>query len=234
MLLATEDFVRQYLRAPVIIVMLLVIPIMFVVLCASALSELSASLGDEVSGPAATAIGAGWAASFLGGILGYFQISSSRDADRRLALAGMGPMRVAIARIGACIAIALVVSLVAFFALWIYEGVEYPLRSLGAILASGLIYVGIGAFVGALVRDDLTGSLIVALVFVMDIYSGPGMAGAEGTAKATPTRKASEVLMDAGGGIGSPTSDWLIVTATVVGFLLIAFVAFWLSARPRT
>mgnify|MGYP003558368298 CR=1 FL=1 len=83
-LLAAQDFARQYLRAPVILVMLLVIPALFVVLCASALGELSASLGDEVTGPSATAIGAGWAASFLCGILGYFQISSSsRPRTRR-------------------------------------------------------------------------------------------------------------------------------------------------------
>lgn len=232
-LVAASDFVRQYVREPITVVMLVVIPVVFVVISASALEELSDALGGDASGSAATALGAGWAASFLGGVLGFFQVSSSRDADRRLALAGLGALRVAAARIGACVALAVLVAVVALLALWIDEGIEQPLGAFGAILASGLIYVGIGAIVGSLITDDLTGSLTVALIFVMDMYSGPGMAGTGGAAKATPTRRSSEVLMDAGGGAGSSAGDWAIIGATALGALAIAFAAFWYSARPR-
>ncbi len=232
--LATSDFIRQHLRSPVTLVMLVLIPAVFVVLCASALEELSKSLGGDVSGTSATALGAGWAAAFLGGVLGYFQVSSSRDADRRLALAGMGGTRVAVARIGACIGLSLLVALVAFVVLWIDTGIEQPLRAFVSILCFGLTYVGIGALVGSLISDELTGSLVVALVFVMDIYAGPGMSSSDGTASLTPTRTASNVLMAAAGGGSGDTSDWIAMLSIAVGSLVIAFGSFWFAARPRT
>ncbi len=233
LVLATSDFVRQQLRNSVTVVMLVLIPILFVILAASALEELSSSLGGDVAGSAATALGAGWAAAFLGGILGFFQVSSSRDADRRLALAGMGALRVAVSRIGACIGLSILVALIAFVVLWIDTGIEQPGLALLAVLAFGFIYVGIGALVGALVTDELAGSLTVALVFVMDMYAGPGMSGSSGTASLTPTRKSSEVLMAAGAGTDAPSGDWWAVGLTVLGALVLAFGAFWLAARPR-
>lgn len=233
MVLATGDFVRQQVRNPVTVAMLVIIPVLFVILAASALEELSSSLGGDVAGSAATALGAGWAAAFLGGILGFFQVSSSRDADRRLALAGMGGLRVAVARIGACIGLSMLVAAIAFVVLWIDTGLEDPGLALLAILAFGLIYVGIGALIGSLVKDELAGSLTVALIFIMDIYAGPGMSGSEGTAKLTPTRKSSEVLMAAGAGTNPVSGDWWAVGLTVLGALLLAFFAFWLAARPR-
>lgn len=233
LVLATSDFVRQQLRNTVTVVMLLLIPVMFVLLAANALEELSSSLGGDVAGSAATALGAGWAAGFLGGVLGYFQVSSSRDADRRLALAGMGGLRVAVARIGACIGLSMLVALIAFVVLWIDTGIEQPGLALLAVLAFGLIYVGIGVLVGSLVRDELAGSLTVALIFIMDMYAGPGMSGSSGTAKMTPTRKSSEVLMAAGAGTDPPPGDWWAVGLTVLGALVLAFAAFWLTARPR-
>jgi hypothetical protein len=233
LVLATSDFVRQQVRNPVTLAMLVIIPALFVVMAASALEELSSSLGGDVAGSAATALGAGWASAFLGGILGFFQVSSSRDADRRLALAGMGGFKVAVARIGACIGLSMLVALIAFVVLWIDTGIEQPGLALLAILAFGLIYVGIGALIGSLVTDELAGSLTVALIFIMDIYAGPGMSGSSGTASATPTRKSSEVLMAAGAGTDPPSGDWWAVGLTTLGALLLAFLAFWLTARPR-
>ncbi len=233
LLLTASDFVRQHARTRITLVMLVVIPILFVVLSASALGELSDALGGSASGQAATALGAGWAAAFLGGVLGFFQVSSSRDADRRLALAGLGALRVASARIAACVALALLVAIVAFVTVWIDAGLEQPARSFAAILACGLIYVGIGAFVGSLITDQLAGSLTVALIFLMDLYGGPGVSGSGGGAHLTPTRKSSEVLMAAGSGQGSSTGDWAAVGLTALGALAIAFAAFWMSARPR-
>ena len=232
--LAASDFVRQHLRSPTTVAMLLLIPVLFVLLSASALEELSKSLGGDVAGTAATALGAGWATAFLGGVLGFFQVSSSKDADRRLALAGLGGLRVATARISACIGLSVLVAMIAFVVLWIDTGISQPLRALVAIICFGLIYVGIGTLVGSLVRDELAGSLTVALIFIMDIYAGPGMSGSSGTATATPTRKSSDVLMAAAGGQGSPASDWWALTLIVLAALVSAFLAFWISARART
>lgn len=234
LLLSTSDFVRQQARTRVTVVMLVVIPMLFVLLASSVLGEFSKSLGGSAAGQSASALGAGWAAGFLGGILGFFQVSSSRDTDRRLALAGLGGVRTAMARIGACIVLALLVAVIAFTTVWIAAGLEQPGRAFAAILFCGLIYVGIGAFVGSLVRDELAGSMIVALIWLMDMYGGPGMSGSGGGAHLTPTRKTSEVLMSAAGGQSSSAGDWAIAGATVLAALVLAFLAFWFSARSRS
>lgn len=54
---------------------------------------------------------AGWAASLLAGIAGFFHVTSSRDADRRLAAAGAGTVRVVAARVTSALALAAVAGL---------------------------------------------------------------------------------------------------------------------------
>ena len=103
------DFLREHLRARLTLVMLVAIPALFVVASASVLGEFASALGGSVAGDSASALGAGWAAAFLAGALGFFQVASSREADRRLALAGLGAARVAAARISASVILGVLV-----------------------------------------------------------------------------------------------------------------------------
>ena len=228
------EFLREHLRARLTLAMLVVIPALFVLVSASVLGEFADALGGSVTGDSASALGAGWAAAFLAGALGFFQVSSSRDADRRLALAGMGAARVAVARIGASILLGLLITVVAFLTLWLTAGIAHPPHAFAAILIFALIYIGIGTVVGSFLSDPLEGSLTVAFIFLIDAFSGPGMSGGGGVAQLMPTRKAADVLIAAGAGQGSPASDWIAVGLTTLGALLLAAVAFWLSARPRS
>jgi len=228
------DFLREHLRARLTLVMLVAIPALFVIVSASVLGEFAGALGGSVAGDSASALGAGWAAAFLAGALGFFQVSSSRDADRRLALAGMGTVPVVVARIAASIALGLLISAVAFLTLLLTAGVAHPAHAFAAILAFALIYIGIGTLVGSFVSGALEGSLTVAFIFLIDAFSGPGMSDSGGVAAAMPTRKAADLLIDAGAGSGSPVGDWIAVGLTALGALLLATAAFWLSARPRS
>lgn len=232
--LGGADFLREHLRARLTLVLLVAIPALFVLVSSSVLGEFAAALGGSVAGDSASALGAGWAAAFLAGALGFFQVSSSRDADRRLALAGMGALRVVAARIAASVVLGALISAVAFLTLWATAGVAHPAHTLVAILAFALIYIGIGTLVGSFVSGELEGSLTVAFIFLIDAFSGPGMSGSGGGAQAMPTRKAADVLIDAGAGQGSPGGDWTAVILTTLGALLLAATAFWLSARPRS
>lgn len=228
------DFLREHLRARLTLVMLVALPALFVIVSASVLGEFAVALGGSVADDSASALGAGWAAAFLAGALGFFQVSSSREADRRLALAGMGAGRVAAARISAAILLGLLVSAVAFATLWLVAGVAHPAHAFAAILIFALIYIGIGTLVGSFVSGALEGSLMVAFIFLIDAFSGPGMSGSGGLAQAMPTRKAADVLIAAGAGQGSPGGDWIAVGLTTLGALGLAAAAFWLSARPRS
>jgi hypothetical protein len=191
-------------------------------------------LGGSLASSAATAISAGWAAAFLSGSLAFFEVVSSRGADRRLALAGLGAGRVALGRLGAALSLAVVVSAVAFLTLLLRSGIAHPFHAAVAILAFATIYIGIGALIGAFITGPLEGSLLVVLIFSVDVFSGPAMTSGGGLlASLTPTHKAAEVLIAAGAGQGSPPSDWIAVAAIALGALGVALAAFWLAARPR-
>ena len=92
-LAAGSAFVREHLRTPLTLVLLVAIPAFFVLIFASVLGDFAAALGGTIDSGATAAISAGWAAAFLSGTLAFFEVSSSRGADRRLALSGMGAGR---------------------------------------------------------------------------------------------------------------------------------------------
>jgi hypothetical protein len=226
------SFVREQLRAPLTLVLLVAIPAFFVLIFAGVLGEFAQALGGTLARRSATAISAGWAAAFLSGTLGFFQVSSSRGADRRLAVAGLGAVRVAVSRIAASLLLAATVSAVAFVTLWLRSGIGHPLHAAVAIFAFAVIYIGIGALVGAFVTAPLEGSLLVMLVWSLDAFSGPRMTSSGGGL--TPTRDAANLLIAAGAGQGSPEVDWLHVIGVTVLALGAALAAFWFAARTTS
>ncbi|MFI4977254.1 MAG: hypothetical protein ACHQC8_01030 [Solirubrobacterales bacterium] len=231
----SASFVREQLRAPLTLVLLVAIPVFFVLIFASVLGEFSKALGGTLARQSATAISAGWATAFLSGTLAFFQVASSRGADRRLASAGLGASRVALSRILAALVLGVTISAVAFVTLWLRSGIGHPLHAAVAIFSFAAIYIGIGALVGALVSAPLEGSLLVILVFSLDAFSGPQMTSSGGIgAFFTPTRHAANLLIAAGGGQGSPGADWLSVAGVALGALAVALGAFWLVARTRS
>jgi hypothetical protein len=233
-LAVSGSFVREQLRAPLTLVLLIAIPAFFVLIFAGVLGQFSQALGGSLATRSATSISAGWAAAFLSGTLGFFQVSSSRGADRRLAAAGLGAARVALARIAAALLLAAVVSAVAFVTLWLRSGIGHPLHAAVAILAFAAIYIGLGALVGAFVSGPLEGSLLVLGVFFLDAFSGPQMTSSGGGLGALmPTRRAADLLIAAGGGHGSPRADWFGVAAVAFAALAVALTAFWFAARTR-
>lgn len=224
-------FAREQLRAPFTLVLLVAIPALFVISAASVLSDFASILGGSLAADAAVALSAGWAAAFVAGTLGFFQAASSRGADRRLALAGSGPWRVAISRISASVLLALVAAAAAFAALELRSGVSHPIHASVAIVAFALIYVGVGVLIGSIISTPLEGSLLVAFVFLLDAFSGPGMASAP--PMWAVSQKAADVLIVASSGAGSPDADWVALGAVTMGSLLLAFAVFVISARSR-
>ena len=229
----TGAFVREHMRAPLTLMLLVLIPVFFVLIFASVLGDFAKALGGTLLVQSATAISAGWAAAFLSGTLAFFQVSSSRGADRRLAAAGFGPWRVASARIVASLAMGVAVTAVAFLTLWLRSGIGHPLHAAVAIFSFAVIYIGLGALIGAFVKGALEGSLLVLVLFSVDAFTSPEMTSS-GPFAWTPTRKAAELLIAGGGGQGSPGADWLGMAAVAAGSLAVALGAFWTAARTRS
>jgi hypothetical protein len=227
----TTAFVREQLRSPFTLVLLIAVPAVFVAATAGVLSEFARALGGALRGDAAAAMAAGWAAAFISGTLGFFQATSSRDADRRLALAGAGPARVAGARVAAALALAAVAAGAGFIALLLRTRLVHPWHAGVAVLAFALIYLAVGVLVGAVINAPLEGSLAVTFVFLLDIFSGPGMAARP--AFYSVSRKAADVLISAGLGQASPASDWFKLASVVLLALLAAVAVFAYAARSR-
>lgn len=228
----TVVFAREQLRAPFTLALLVAIPGLFVVAAAGALSDFAGALGGSLAGDAAVALSAGWAAAFISGALGFFSAASSRGADRRLALAGLGPARVAVARIAASVLLATVAAAAAFAALIVRVDVAHPVHAAVAVLAFALLYLGIGVVIGSAISAPLEGSLLVVLVFLLDAFAGPGMSGGSPPPWAV-SQKAADVLIAAGTGTGSSAADWAAVAFVTGAALLAAFAVFVASARSR-
>ncbi len=227
----TAAFAREQLRAPFTLVLLIAVPALFVTASAGVLSEFARALGGRLGGDAAAALGAGWAAAFISGTLGFYQATSARGADRRLALAGAGPIQVAASRIAASLALAVVAAGAGFIALLLRTGLVHPWHAAAAVLSFALIYLAVGVLVGAVISAPLEGSLTVAFVFLLDVFSGPGMAAH--AAFYSVSRKAADVLITAGLGQTSPSADWIKLSTVVLLALLCSFAVFAYSARSR-
>ena len=225
-------FVREQLRAPFTLGFLIVVPAVFVVAAAGVLGEFARALGGGLAGDAAASLGAGWSAAFIAGTLGYFAAASSRGADRRLALAGLGPSRVAVSRIASSLVLAVIAAAAGFVALSLRAEIVHPVHAGAAILAFALIYLAVGVFVGVLLSDPLEGSLAVAFVFLLDVFSGPGMA--DTVAPYSVSRKAADILIAAGLGESSPAGDWIKLSVVVAFALAACLAAFAWTARSRT
>jgi hypothetical protein len=228
----TLAFTREQLRMPFTLALLVVVPIAFIFSAASVLHDFSRVLGGSLAGNAAVGLSAGWAGAFLSGTLGFFASSSSRGADCRLALAGVGPVRVALSRIVASMALSTIAATAAFVALLLQSDLAHPWHAAIAIIAFAWLYLGVGVAVGSVVTGPLEGSLIVVFVFILDVFSGPGMAAA--AAPWAISRTAARVLIAAG--LGRPTSiaDWITLGVTTMIALTGSFAVFAFSARRRS
>src|SRR5215216_3379694 len=105
------------------------------------------------------------------------------------------------------------------------SGVEHPPHAAAAIFFFALIYIGVGTLIGTLVRDPLSGSLLVVLVFAVDAFTTPEMTS-NGSLAVTPSRDAANLLIAAGGGQGSPSSDWVGAVGVAMIAIAVAVTAF--------
>jgi len=137
--LLVRRYLAEYGRRPLNLVLLVAVPVIFVILAASALVDFASIVGavtspDVLSGPTA-----GWAAAFLSGVAGFFLVLGSRDADQRLAGAGVGPARIVAARLGSGFTLALLAAAGALIALASRTDITDPGRTIAGTLMFAVI-----------------------------------------------------------------------------------------------
>nr|WP_244193480.1 ABC transporter permease [Mycobacterium nebraskense] len=171
-LLLTRSFITDYVRNPVNLIMLIIVPLVFVLVAAGSIADAMELLRGRPGLSTQTAT-AGWAAGFLSGLAMYFQICQARAADKRMLLAGLPPRRLLAglpprrllaARAGTGLLMAVLVSAVALVALTVRTGIDHPGRVIIGTLMFALIYLAIGALVGVAVSNPVNGAVVILLI----------------------------------------------------------------------
>lgn len=229
-LVFTRRYLTDYVRNPVNVMLLAIIPIVFVVVVAGSLADF-AKLLDGTGGIAVQTVTAGWAAAFLAGVAMYFQTAATRDTDRRLVIAGLPAGRLTLARLLTGLVLACLASTTALIALAARTGIVHPTRAIAGTLMFAVIYVAIGAVVGTLARNPVNGIVIVLFVWILDVFLGPTMSSPDRLAtRFLPTHFVTLWMVDLPSGHGGRLGDlgWAL-TWTVV-----AAAGAWSIAATRT
>ncbi len=201
-------YLAEYSRRPINLALLVVVPVIFVALAAGTIADFAAIVGgvgevDQLAAPTA-----GWAAAFLAGVAGFFHVLGSRDADTRLAEAGMGTRRVMVARLASGLVLALVAASAAIGALALRTGLGDTPRTVLATTMEAVIYLGLGSAVGALFRNEVNGSLMVIFIWMVDVFLGPAMAGGDvWVTRFFPSHYVTLVALDSASGHAGPIGD---------------------------
>lgn len=176
-LLLSRRFLAEYGRNPPNLLLLVVIPVVFVLAAAQALADAARLLGGAGGGTAIETVTAGWTAGFLSAIAMYFQVSGARRADRRLLTCGLPRRRLVVARLMVGAALAALASAAALLALAARGGLEDPWRVAAGTFLFAVVYVGLGAVVGALVPNAVNGTVLLMFIWILDVFFGPTLSG---------------------------------------------------------
>ena len=229
----TWRYLTEYTRRPLNLVLLAVVPVIFVALSAGAIADFARILGGEASVGQLEAATAGWAAAFLAGVAGFFHATGSRDPDRRLAAAGSNTARVVGARVVSSTVLAAVTSAGALLALAVRTDLTDPGRAIGATVMFAVIYLAIGIIVGAWVRSEVNGSLLIIFIWMFDVFLGPAMGRTESLlTRFFPSHFPTLVMLDAATTHAGPLGDLGASLAWTIGAVGIAVVSLLVTTRP--
>jgi hypothetical protein len=140
------------------------------------------------------------------------------------------------ARLVSGLILAFVAAGTAVVALAVRTGIDDPVRAVAGTFLFAVIYLAIGAAVGAVAKSEVNGSLIVIFIWMFDVFLGPGMAGTDiWITRVFPSHFATLVMMDVGSGHAGPVGDlgWALLWA--LGALAVATVVFYsATSHPHT
>lgn len=169
-----KTWLIDYARRPLNVALVVLVPVVLVSLTAGTLAEFARLLGGS-AGTGSEAATAGWAAAILSGVAGFFQVSGSRTPDRRLAAARGRVSGVVASRVFSTLAISALAVVGALLALRVRFDAAWTPHVMVATVVAALTYAGLGVLVGALVRSEFNGSLIMVFLWIFDVFFGPAM-----------------------------------------------------------
>ena len=238
--LAAALDIRDLVRRPLILVLLVLTPILFITRAIASTEPLPRSVqladGSRVLTTMRDLHGADMviiAVAFLAGLVGVFIMNAAREADGRLARAGYGAVDTVLARLSVlfiCTLLVTAVSLTVTAAS--FTPAHWGWFSIGTLVV-GLTYAGIGALASAgLGRIGATYLLLFAAMLDVGIVQNPmfGNGTPPGWAFALPGYPSTRVIMDAALShrSGMPAT---IVIGMLLWLAVIIAVTIWILAR---
>jgi|GEM_PF-5168427 len=229
--LLAHRFVVDHLRNPVNLLVLVAVPVAFVLVAAGPLAAAGEALGT--GGVSIDGITAGWAAGFIAAVGMYFQVASARLSDRRLVLAGLPRSVLVAGRLTSGAVLAALATGSALAALAARTGLDQPARVVAGTTLFAVIYLALGAVVGAVVTNPVNGTMLLLFVWILDVFFGPAMTGADATAlRVLPTHFVTLWTMSTDPGHGGPEPlAWALAWA--LGALLVAYAAVLRTSSGR-
>jgi hypothetical protein len=233
----TRRFLLEYGRNPANLLVLVLIPVVFVLVAAEPMADAARLLGG--TGRAVETATTGWAAAFLAALAMYFQTRQAHSADRRLVIAGLPARALVISRVLTGLLIAVLVSAAALATLFLRTEVDDPLRVGAGTLMFAAIYVGIGAAVGSVVRDQVNGTVVILLIWIVDVFFGPALTSPDRIelTRWMPTHFVTLWMVDLPSGHGGSLGDLgialLWVGGALVGGSLLLLRATYAGRKPR-
>jgi hypothetical protein len=223
----TRRFLDDYARNPANLLLLVVVPVVFVVVAADSLADAARLLGGAGGGPPLETVTAGWTAAFLAAVAMYFQVSAARETDRRLVQSGLPGRSLVAARLAAGAVLAALAVTAALLALALSSGLDRPARVTAGTVMFAVIYLALGAIVGATVPNPINGTVLLMFVWILDVFFGPTLSSSDAiVTRLLPTHFVSLWTVDLPAGHGGPDElAWSLVwtvTAVVTAFLAVA------------
>lgn len=225
----------EYARRPLNLVLLIAVPVVLVFVWGATLAEFSELLGGTGDRGQIEAATAGWAAAALAGLAGFFQVTGSQGADRRLAAGARRTGPVVAGRLVAALGLALLAAAGGLAALAVRSGLADPPRAVAATVVIAIIYLSLGVLVGTVVRSEMNGALLISLAWVFDVFFGPALGSAtSGITQLLPLHFPTLVLMGQASGHAGSIGDvgWSIAWA--VGLAGLAVVRLVVTTRPAS
>lgn len=225
--------IADYCRRSLNLVLLVVVPVVLVFVWGPSLADFSTLFGGSGDRAEVEAATAGWAAAALAGLTGFFQVTGSRAADRRLAAAGQRHRPVVAGRLAASFGLAMLAATGGLVALAARTGITDPTRAVAATALIAIVYLALGLLVGTIVKSDMNGALLVTLAWVFDVFLGPAMgSGPSLVTRVFPLHFPTLVLTGQVTGHAGPLGDvgWSLVWAA--GLSTLAIVRIAVTTRP--
>ncbi|MFC7079330.1 hypothetical protein [Halorussus caseinilyticus] len=205
---------REFFRARVNVVLLVVLPIVLVEGFGRAMGVVpDLPFMEAVPANRGRMLGAVFSTAFITGLLGLFQIVSAQRADRRLVQTGYSAAMLLATRLATVAGFGLLVATVSFGVLRASLSLDAPVVAFLALILAGVTYGLLGVLVGAVVPNELTGSLVLVFIADLDGFLGVGLRNPPAVKKLFPLHYAQTLFESA-------ALDGTVAAGNVVGGLV--------------